>query len=156
MVRRFFPFWRLGGRTDIGLLVNRKGRGIGVKSTEEGKLGDGEFDIGVWVWREDGVRLENHALRVLLLRCRRFESSDDCLYSLISTRTTSWDWYCKWQRITTSSKTSFSLYCVKALHSTYFTAPSSFAILSPSSFLTGLIFCLPNFSRTLGSSLKSV
>src|ERR1700712_3501734 len=34
----------------------------------------------------------------------------------------------------TSSKTSFNLYCVKALHSTYFTAPSSFAILSPSSF----------------------
>jgi hypothetical protein len=56
----------------------------------------------------------------------------------------------------TSSKTSFSLYWVKALHSTYLTAPSSFAIRSPSSFLTGVIFCFASFSRTLGSSLRSV
>lgn len=55
-----------------------------------------------------------------------------------------------------SSKTSLSLYCVNALHSTYFTAPSSLAILSPSSFLTGCIFCLASFSRTCGSSLRSV
>lgn len=55
-----------------------------------------------------------------------------------------------------SSKTSFSLYWVNALHSTYFTAPSSLAILSPSSFRTGDIFCLDSFSLTCGSSLKSV
>lgn len=55
----------------------------------------------------------------------------------------------------TSSNTSLSLYCVSALHSTYFTAPRSFAMRSPSSFRTGCIFCLASFSRTLGSSLRS-
>lgn len=55
----------------------------------------------------------------------------------------------------TSSKTSFSLNCVKALHSTYLTAPSSLAIRSPSSFLTGDIFCFDSFSLTLGSSRRS-
>ena len=34
-------------------------------------------------------------------------------------------------RTHTSSKTSFNLYCVNALHSTYLTAPNSFAIRSP-------------------------
>lgn len=56
----------------------------------------------------------------------------------------------------TSSNTSFNLYCVRAEHSTYFTAPSSFAIFSPLSFVTGAIFCLASFSRTCPSSLKSV
>jgi hypothetical protein len=97
--------------------------------------------------------LKNQAISVLFLWCRGFESCHDCLFyhhvsPLISSR-------CQ-NRGRTSSNTSFSLYCVNALHSTYLTAPSSFAILSPSSFLTGLIFCFPNFSRTLGSSLKSV
>ena len=47
-----------------------------------------------------------------------------------------------------SSKTSLSLYCVNALHSMYLTAPSSFAIRSPSSRLTGCIFCFESFSLT--------
>ncbi len=55
-----------------------------------------------------------------------------------------------------SSNTSFSLYCVKALHSTYLTAPRSLAILSPSSFRTGAIFCFASLSRTCESSRKSV
>merc|ERR1711939_560107 len=46
-----------------------------------------------------------------------------------------------------SSNTSLSLYWVSALHSTYLTAPSSLAILSPSSLRTGCIFCLASFSR---------
>ena len=56
----------------------------------------------------------------------------------------------------TSSNTSFSLYCVKALHSTYLTAPKSLAIRSPSSFRTGCMRCLASLSFTLGSSRRSV
>ena len=56
----------------------------------------------------------------------------------------------------TSSNTSLSLYWVSAEHSTYFTAPRSFAIRSPSSFRTGCILCFASFSRTLGSSRRSV
>lgn len=56
----------------------------------------------------------------------------------------------------TSSKTSFNLYCVKAEHSTYFTAPSSLAIRSPSSLRMGCIFWRASFSRTFASSRKSV
>lgn len=55
-----------------------------------------------------------------------------------------------------SSKTSFNLYCVSAEHSTYLTAPSSLAILSPSSLRTGCIFCFANLSLTCGSSRRSV
>jgi hypothetical protein len=56
----------------------------------------------------------------------------------------------------TSSNTSFNLNCVRAEHSTYLTAPRSLAMRSPSSFRTGCIFCLLSFSRTCGSSRKSV
>lgn len=56
----------------------------------------------------------------------------------------------------TSSKTSLSLYCVRAEHSTYFTAPSSLAIRSPSSLRIGCIFWRASFSRTAGSSRRSV
>jgi hypothetical protein len=55
----------------------------------------------------------------------------------------------------TSSNTSFSLYCVKAEHSTYLTAPSSRAIRSPSSRLTGAILCFASLSFTELSSLRS-
>jgi len=55
----------------------------------------------------------------------------------------------------TSSKTSFSLYCVKAEHSTYLTAPSSRAMRSPSSRLTGAIRCFDSFSLTAPSSRRS-
>ena len=54
-----------------------------------------------------------------------------------------------------SSKTSFNLYWVKAEHSTYLTAPSSLAIRSPSSLLTGCILCLANLSLTAASSRRS-
>ena len=56
----------------------------------------------------------------------------------------------------TSSKTSFNLYWVSAEHSTYLIAPKSLAILSPSSLRTGCIRCLASFSRTCGSSRRSV
>jgi len=56
----------------------------------------------------------------------------------------------------TSSNTSFSLYCVNAEHSTYLTAPSSFAMRSPSSLRTGCMRCLASLSRTCGSSRRSV
>ena len=99
------------------------------------------------------LSLENDAILLVLLWWR-FKSCHNSL----RTRTGQWDLF--WSHINenmlTSSKTSFSLYCVKALHSTYLTAPSSFAIRSPSSFLTGVIFCFASFSRTLGSSLRSV
>ncbi|CAB4409192.1 unnamed protein product [Rhizophagus irregularis] len=55
-----------------------------------------------------------------------------------------------------SSKTFFKPFCVKAEHSTYLTAPISLASLSPCSAVTGLIFCLDNFSTTEGSSRKSI
>lgn len=55
----------------------------------------------------------------------------------------------------TSSKTFFNPLCVKAEHSTYFTAPNSLANLSPISGVIGFILCLPNFSIWAGSSLKS-
>ena len=94
---------------------------------------------------------------LLLLWCW-FQCSDDCLYDNVSGFLR--HMMCVSQRIVcgrcTSSKTSFNLYCVSALHSTYLTAPRSFAILSPSSFLTGVIFCFPSFSLTLGSSRRSV
>lgn len=54
-----------------------------------------------------------------------------------------------------SSKTFFNPFWVNAEHSTYLTAPSSLANLSPESKLIGLCFCLANFSITAGSSLKS-
>jgi len=90
------------------------------------------------------------ALSLRLLHRRWLQSRNDGLHLLDKNNLT--HNLCKH----TSSKTSFSLNCVKAEHSTYFTAPSSFAILSPSSFRTGDIFCFANFSRTCGSSLKSV
>ena len=55
----------------------------------------------------------------------------------------------------TSSNTSFNLYCVNAEHSTYLTAPNSFAIRSPSSLRTGDIRCFASFSRTELSSRRS-
>lgn len=55
----------------------------------------------------------------------------------------------------TSSKTFFKPFWVKAEHSTYLTAPSSLANLSPASTVTGLCFCLLSFSLTAWSSLKS-
>lgn len=55
----------------------------------------------------------------------------------------------------TSSNTSFSLYCVRAEHSTYLTAPSSLAMRSPSSFFTGAILCFASFSLTFPSSRRS-
>lgn len=58
-------------------------------------------------------------------------------------------------QLVTSSKTSFSLYCVRAEHSTYLTAPSSRAMRSPSSRLTGAIRCFSSFSLTDLSSLRS-
>lgn len=55
----------------------------------------------------------------------------------------------------TSSNTSLSLYWVSAEHSTYFTAPSSRAIRSPSSRFTGAILCLDSLSLTAASSRRS-
>jgi hypothetical protein len=55
----------------------------------------------------------------------------------------------------TSSKTSLSLYCVSAEHSTYLTAPNSLAMRSPSSLRTGDMRCFCNLSRTCCSSRRS-
>ena len=60
------------------------------------------------------------------------------------------------KRELTSSKTFFNPFCVKAEHSTYFTAPSSRASLSPCSGVTGRCFCLASFSSTWGSSRRSI
>lgn len=97
--------------------------------------------------------LQKHTLRSLL--GGGFESSNDSLdrMSIYPSCIFGFGRKIKEQ---TSSKTSFNLYCVKAEHSTYLTAPSSFAIRSPSSLRTGCIFCLDSFSRTAGSSRKSV
>lgn len=56
----------------------------------------------------------------------------------------------------TSSKTFFNPFCVRAEHSTYFTAPSSLASRSPCSEVTGRCFCLASFSSTCGSSRRSI
>lgn len=58
--------------------------------------------------------------------------------------------------VLTSSNTFFKPFWVNAEHSTYFTAPSSLASLSPISDATGRCFCLCSFSITCGSSLKSI
>lgn len=55
----------------------------------------------------------------------------------------------------TSSNTFFNPFWVRAEHSTYLTAPSSLASLSPCSIATGLCFCLANLSITCESSLRS-
>lgn len=55
----------------------------------------------------------------------------------------------------TSSKTFFNPFWVKAEHSTYLTAPNSLANRSPCSNVIGRCLDLFNFSKTLGSSLKS-
>lgn len=56
----------------------------------------------------------------------------------------------------TSSNTFFKFLCVSAEHSTYLTAPSSFANLRPSSSGTGVCFWRASFSRTVGSSRRSI
>lgn len=52
------------------------------------------------------------------------------------------------KEVLTSSKTFFNPFCVRAEHSTYFTAPSSRASRSPCSGVTGRCFCLASFSST--------
>ena len=54
-----------------------------------------------------------------------------------------------------SSKTFFNPFCVKAEHSTYFTARSSRASLSPFSIVIGFCRALASFSIVLASSRKS-
>lgn len=55
-----------------------------------------------------------------------------------------------------SSKTFLRPFCVKAEHSTYFTARSSLASLSDESTVIGRCFCLASFSMLPASSLKSI
>lgn len=103
-------------------------------------------------------RLQYQTLVLLgLCCCGRFQGCHDCLLSQIKIRMHAKSSLAPpdWKSRLTSSNTSLSLYCVRALHSTYFTAPSSLAILSPSSFRTGCIFCLASLSLTPGSSLRS-
>ena len=93
------------------------------------------------------ARLEDNTLVVLLLLLggRRLEGSDDGL-SWVSVMVL--NELLEVGVYLTSSKTSLSLSWVRAEHSTYLTAPSSLAILSPSSLSTGFIFC----SRSLRST----
>ena len=55
----------------------------------------------------------------------------------------------------TSSNTFFRPFCVRAEHSTYLTAPSSLANLSPCSKLMGLVLFRASLSSVTGSSRKS-
>src|SRR5579862_5898305 len=55
-------------------------------------------------------------------------------------------------RDSTSSKTFFKPFCVRAEHSTYLTAPNSRASRSPCSKVMGLCLDLANLSNTAGSS----
>lgn len=97
--------------------------------------------------------LQDDALGLLVPRLggRRLKGGNDSLESYGLALTT----LKRRGRVHTSSKTSLSLNWVKALHSTYLTAPRSLAMRSPSSLLTGDIFCFESFSRTLGSSRRS-
>lgn len=55
-----------------------------------------------------------------------------------------------------SSKTFFNPFCVRAEHSTYFTALSSLASFSPCSKVMAFCFVLASFSIVAASSLKSI